>query len=495
MGEKGMDLRRDAMILLNRLGNSDMLGTAYDTAWGARLSHTLPSFSRALHWLSESQHSDGSWGSQVDYYHDRLISTLAAIVALAEQGERSETWQQVKKGERYIQQHTRFLPSDPCKTIGFELILPALLEDARRLDLQIPYQHFRRDYGLKAKTLQRIPHYMIYSRHSTTSFALEFLGDDIDLELARNLQETNGSIAVSPSATAYYLSKFPQNSRARQYLARVMDRNNGALTAACPFEVFERAWVLYNLGLAGILDELKQDAYCHLEYLLGVWQETGVSRSTCYPIADADDTAMVLKVLTRAGVSLDPSVFERYEDKAYFKCFLREASPSVSANVHVLDALRDHPGYVRRQESMIAKVLAFLREQATLQPFWFDKFHASPFYPTAHAVIAAIGLDAAFVKNAIDWIIKMQKGSGAWGYYGPTSEETAYCMQALIAYHQQVEPLDLSALDRAAEFLYRSYQSDDHEYPELWIGKSLYSPVNIVHSAVISALIMYEDLR
>ena len=62
--------------LLERIGQSDMLTTAYDTAWVARLCEIdrdlgLP----ALEWLCSNQLPDGSWGTAKSYYYpDRVIS-------------------------------------------------------------------------------------------------------------------------------------------------------------------------------------------------------------------------------------------------------------------------------------------------------------------------------------------------------------------------------------------------------------------------------------
>jgi halimadienyl-diphosphate synthase len=62
-----------------------MRGVAYDTAWVARLANDSgkPLFPRALEWLLKHQRRDGSWGGGVEYYHDRVVSTLSAVNALA----------------------------------------------------------------------------------------------------------------------------------------------------------------------------------------------------------------------------------------------------------------------------------------------------------------------------------------------------------------------------------------------------------------------------
>ena len=68
-------LNKKASELLNNIGRSDMLTTAYDTAWVARLREIEPDLSLpAIEWLCENQLPDGSWGTgQSYYYYDRVI--------------------------------------------------------------------------------------------------------------------------------------------------------------------------------------------------------------------------------------------------------------------------------------------------------------------------------------------------------------------------------------------------------------------------------------
>lgn len=42
-------------------------------------------FPQSLQWLLSHQREDGSWGSEMEHYHERVISTLASIMAIFEQ--------------------------------------------------------------------------------------------------------------------------------------------------------------------------------------------------------------------------------------------------------------------------------------------------------------------------------------------------------------------------------------------------------------------------
>jgi len=113
----------------------------YDIAWLARLRNSGNGDARwpdLLEWLLENQHSDGSWGGETVYYHDRIICTLAAIVALRESGHTRQVQKAIGRAERYLWHHLHLLPRDPFELVGFELIFPTLLGEALALGLDVP---------------------------------------------------------------------------------------------------------------------------------------------------------------------------------------------------------------------------------------------------------------------------------------------------------------------------------------------------------------------
>lgn len=61
--------------------------SAYDTAWVALVEDINgsgnPQFPSSLQWIADNQLPDGSWGDeQIFLAHDRLINTLACVIAL-----------------------------------------------------------------------------------------------------------------------------------------------------------------------------------------------------------------------------------------------------------------------------------------------------------------------------------------------------------------------------------------------------------------------------
>jgi halimadienyl-diphosphate synthase len=259
----------------------------------------------------------------------------------------------------------------------------------------------------------------------------------------------------------------------------------GGVPYVVPIDVFEVAWPLWNLALLGSFDtEIEALLQPLLDFLGSAWQPgKGIAALTELSLPDGDDTAVAFEALARLGRPVDLEGVQHYEERDHYRCYRLEANPSLSTNIHVLGALRqaglgtDHPS--------VRKVLGFLRRMQTLQTFWFDKWHASPYYPTAHAIVACAGYDDALVDDAVYWVLETQNEDGSWGYYIPTAEETAYCLQALVMWRRHGHPVARSVFQRAASWLAEHTESP---YPPLWIGKCLYCPDLVVHSAILGAL-------
>jgi len=489
------DLKSDARQLLNELDQTAMSNTAYDTAWVARVPSAIdsstPAFPKALNWLRRNQYPNGSWGAKIEYYHDLVISTLAAIIALARQRDDPQDAKAIRHGENFVRRNIQNLHRDPYETVGFELILPTLLQEAQRLGLDLPYDKCSKYYRMREEKLRLIPPEMIYSREVTTAHSLEFMGSELDVDRAGDIQEENGSFGNSPSATAYFLAECQDDPAARRYLSEVVNIGGGMAMPLHPVEIFNQSWVLYNLDLAGLLDELKEEVKVHLDSLYRAWDpQRGLGFSHQYSVPDLDDTAVVFKLLRQAGYEVNPAVFNAFERDKHFMCFPYERNPSMGVHVHLLDALRICPDY-EHQPRLVDKTLSFYRTRLR-HADWFDKWHASPYYIITHAAIASLGHDNELAGEIVDCILRGQRQDGSWGYFGPTSEETAYCLQAVLMYHKQVKPVDRAVIYHAAQYLYNHYQAQ--EYSPLWIDKCLYAPLQIVRSAILSALWMYETL-
>src|SRR5215207_1883054 len=240
--------------LIDEIGPGHMGSTAYDTAWAGRLGEIdWELSSRALTWLAENQLPDGSWGAPAPmYYHDRVLCTLAAMIALSYRGRRGHDKVQIENGklalERMVGGATQGLQSDPNgATVGFEMIAPTLAAEAEKLGI-IKRQGDRilgRLSKQRAKKLAYLKDNMI-SKNVTIAFSAEMAGLDgkhmLDIE---NLQESDGSVGLSPSATAYFATYIKKGDEASlKYLHNTV-KSDGGLPNVSPFDVFEIAWSLW----------------------------------------------------------------------------------------------------------------------------------------------------------------------------------------------------------------------------------------------------------
>ncbi len=81
------------------------------------------------------------------------------------------------------------------ETIGFEMILPTFSNGCRELGFALPQAMVERYNAMRAEKLSKIQSDLLYSRHTTLAFSVEFMGDDFGVEKARSLQECDGSVA------------------------------------------------------------------------------------------------------------------------------------------------------------------------------------------------------------------------------------------------------------------------------------------------------------
>jgi len=492
-------------LLLKEIGPGKMSSTAYDTAWIARLGKTDWGLSsQALNWLCENQLPDGSWGAEKPfYYHDRVISTLAAMIALTHQGRRVQDRHQLEKGllalENITVGATIGLAADPNgATVGFEMIVPILVAEAEKLGI-IKQQGDRilgRMKTLREQKMSKLRGIKI-NRHFTPAFSAEMAGTDgktlLDIE---NLQESNGSVANSPSATAYFISQLKMNKEtAFNYLRNAIKDRNGGSPFATPFDIFERAWILWNISLSkNFIEDKEIQNLCqpHIHFLKEAWKPgNGVGFSKCYTPSDGDDTSITFEALARFNYLLDSDTLLEYESENYFRCYPLEANPSIGANVHMLGALKK-AGFAKNHPSIL-KILHFLERNQIANKYWIDKWHISPYYITAHIIIAALEYNKELCQKSIQWMIDTQKSDGSWGSFGfSTAEETSYCLQALIIWQRNFRGSNLKNKIIIGTRWLEQHLGDP--YPALWISKALYCPDLIVKSSILTALEMAKEI-
>ncbi|MBM2810145.1 MAG: SQHop cyclase protein [Chloroflexi bacterium] len=493
------DLAVEAERLLEGLGEGSMSETAYDTAWVARVPNPdvtgEPLFPAAYDWLLRNQHEDGSWGAEIAFPHDRIISTLAALITLAESDyRRDESEPAARRAIVYLNRERPNLEDDPAETVGFELILPELARQAQALGLHLPYEDWTFVEHIKADKLKRIPPIAVYGGPTPLTHSLEYLGDRLMPSLAARPRSKNGSYGCSPSATAYVQLQVPAE-QARAYLERAAAvTRTGGFTYLHPFENFESAWVVD--ALEPLWPQLPQIGSV-VERLGWAWTSMGMAWSTEGEVPDADDTAVSLSLFSKHKQPNHPGsdVFELYEGPDYFQTFVFERNPSVTTNAHILSALRLLPVTPERRR-MTLKLVSYLEREQVDGTFWCDKWHASPYYATDRVLVALNGTSAQVVRRAVRWLLDEQGLDGGWGLGGGTVEETAWALDALEAVGERDVALGSvvrPAIDRAADYLTDRF--GDSSYPALWIGKGLYSAPKIIRARVIGVLARWDELK
>jgi halimadienyl-diphosphate synthase len=108
-------------------------------------------------------------------------------------------------------------------------------------------------------------------------------------------------------------------------------------------------------------------------------------------------------------------------------------------------------------------------------------------------VVGLAGLANDLVRSAVRWVLTQQHENGSWGFGEGTSEETAWAMNTLLTAGQQDGALGTlcdASLSKGRRYLIDRFDEEDH--PALWIGKSLYTPRNIVRAIILSVLFRCE---
>jgi halimadienyl-diphosphate synthase len=485
-----IDLKNEAINLLKSLDLGYMGGMAYDTAWIAKVplskENNKPLFPQTLLWLFTNQKDDGSWGANYEYFHDRIISTLASIITLSQTHSSEKFKENILKGESYIWYNIRNLRGGEHETVAFELLFPSLMKEAEQLGLNLPF-HEKLYSEEREKKLILGYSDLLSKRASTITYSIEHLGSSSKIDNISAIQSENGSIGNSPAATAFILTQ-GYDQWAYNYIQKVLRYNYDSSMGLYPFEIFERAWIMDNLVLADI--PLKSHLKNLMIYLKENWTDDGISMSVTYPSKDLDDTAVVFKLLNKNNTKLNPSIFSQYFIEDHFKCYYTERNPSVIVQMRVMDAIKDLND-LENKEHYIEAVLDFLERNQFKDGYWKDKWNISPYNTTSNAIRALDNYDRKLTDKAVDWFMNTQNTDGSWGVLNGNSEETAYAVQALIYYHKNVEKIDIERVEPGIKYILENYTNEN--YPELWIGKGLYAPRNIVKSAIISALYMYHS--
>lgn len=473
-----------------------MSWSPYETARVTALAPWLPGQPQRIATLIDAQTIDGTWGEGPLAY--RLIPTLSAVDALLTvlRDRRQPSWARqnllvagASAGLTALRAYPATCPRPD--TAAAEIIVPGLVERVNHQLNQLALAELGAPLslpaGYDAAPLARIRRRVANGGAVPAKLhhTFEAIADHCPPSV---IPTTTALLGGSPAASAAWLrvTGTTQGEIAREIEA-VSARYDGLFPEAAPFSAVERLWVLSALSRVGLPHASRSSA---LRWINTLYNPHGVCGVPGLP-PDADDTAMSIHVAAALGAPGDPAPLDAFETPHHFACYVGEDTASVTANAHVLHALttylRHHPDRVPDYADAVAKARAWVLDQQTDDGCWIDKWHASPYYATAHCVaaLAAHGDNHDSIAAAARWTEQTQSLDGSWGYWTPTLEETAYAIQILLNSHST----HTSALIRARTFMLES-DDNNHQHPPLWHDKTLYAPHAIIHAELTTTLAM-----
>ncbi|XP_020588789.1 bifunctional abietadiene synthase, chloroplastic-like isoform X2 [Phalaenopsis equestris] len=300
-------LVKEIKELFSSIGDGEVNPSAYDTAWIARIPSiddpTKPLFPRTLEWIMKNQLEDGSWGESTFFsLYDRLVCTLSCIITLTKWSQGDEL---IARGLHFLQTRIQDLGNEKSvRTVGFEMIFPSMLNEAKTLGLHLPYHLpcMKHIIKLREEKMRRI----------------------------LKLQCANGSMWDSPSATvATYLNT--NDEKCFEYLTYIVKRFKDHAPFTYPLDTFERGWMIDTIQRLGIDHHFREEIFDTLDYLYRYLRKDGLGWEREAVVTDIDDTCMGLRLLRLHGYPVSSDVLEYFKDNNdTFLCFMGETHKGVS---------------------------------------------------------------------------------------------------------------------------------------------------------------------
>nr|UVC58047.1 CPS2 protein [Isodon rubescens] len=322
--------------LLMSSGDGRISVAPYDTSIVALIKdlegRDAPEFPSCLEWIAENQMSDGSWGDEFFCIYDRVVNTLACVVALKSWNVHAD---KIEKGVLYMKENVHKLKDGNIEhmTSGFEIVVPAIIERAKALGIQgLPYDDpiIKEIYSTKERRLSKIPKDLIYKLPTTLLFSLEGMGD-LDWEKILELQSGDGSFLTSPSSTAFVFMQ-TKDEKCYKFIDNAVRNCNGGAPHTYPVDVFARLWAIDRLQRLGISRFFHPEIKYFLDHINNVWTENGVFSGRDSQFCDIDDTSMGIRLLKMHGYNIDPNALKHFkQEDGKFSCYggqmIESASP------------------------------------------------------------------------------------------------------------------------------------------------------------------------
>ncbi|EEC72915.1 hypothetical protein OsI_06748 [Oryza sativa Indica Group] len=363
--------------MLSSMEDGAITASAYDTAWVALVPRLDgeggTQFPAAVRWIVGSQLADGSWGDEALFSaYDRVINTLACVVALTRWSLHHD---QCKQGLQFLNLNLWRLAEEEPDTmpIGFEIAFPSLVEAARGLGIDFPYDHpaLKGIYANRELKLKRIPKDMMHIVPTSILHSLEGM-PGLDWQRLLKLQCSDGSFLFSPSATAYALMQ-TGDKKCFAYIDRIIKKFDGGVPNVYPVDLFEHIWVVDRLERLGISRYFQREIEQNMDYVNRHWTEDGICWARNSNVKEVDDTAMAFRLLRLHGYNVSPSVFKNFEKDGEFFCFVGQSTQAVTGMYNLNRASQiSFPGedILQRARNFSYEFLREREAQGTLHDKW-----------------------------------------------------------------------------------------------------------------------------
>jgi len=340
--EKRLDtLISEIKSMFRGMGDGETNPSAYDTAWVAKIpavdGSDQPQFPGTLKWILQNQLKDGSWGEEYCFLtYDRVLATLACIITLT-------VWRtgetEVQKGIEFLKKHAEMMEdeADNHRLTGFEVVFSAMLNEAKNLCLDLPYElpFIKQIIEQREAKLKRILTDALYAVPTTFLYYLEGLQEIVDWEKIIKLQSKDGSFLSSPASTAAVFMH-TGNTKCLEYLNFVLMKFGNHVPCQYPLDLFERLWAVDTVERLGIDRHFKKEIKDALDYVYSHWEERGIGRARENPVADIDVTAMGLRILRLHGYDISSDVLKAFRDEnGEFFRFLGQTPRGVTVTLNV----------------------------------------------------------------------------------------------------------------------------------------------------------------
>ncbi|KAL9142870.1 hypothetical protein ABFS82_14G199600 [Erythranthe guttata] len=332
--EKIRELVESTRSMLQNMEDGEISISPYDTAWVALVEDIggsgQPQFPASLDWISNNQLDDGSWGDSKTFLaHDRIINTLACVVALTSWKMHQE---KCNRGISFMKENIYKLEdeNEEHMPIGFEMALPSLIEIAKNLGIDIPHDSpaLQEIYAKRDLKLTRIPRDIMHKVPTTLLHSLEGM-KGLNWEKLLKLQSADGSFLFSPSSTAFSLQQ-TKDQNCLQYLLNQVRRFNGGVPNVYPVDLFEHLWAVDRLQRLGISRYFQSEIDDCVDYVHKNWTNKGICWARNSEVQDIDDTAMGFRLLRQHGYHVSADVFKQFENGGEFFCFAGQSNQAVT---------------------------------------------------------------------------------------------------------------------------------------------------------------------